>query len=62
MIKGTLYLKENPGWRNGFTKDCFYNYHNKTYLEDILRQENYSFKWSKYEKSNDTCLLLIEKL
>ena len=43
-----LYITENPGYRNGFTKDCFYNYHNKNLIEnELLNNEKVlNFNWT----------------
>ncbi len=68
-----LYITENPGYRNGFTKDCFYNYHNKNLIEKELlnndKVENYNWYYTenlnfldenkKNIKEYKNCYLLI---
>lgn len=63
LKKNQLYIKENPGWRNGFTKGCFYNYHNKNLIEKELlnndKVENYNWYFRNYDDINKNCYLLI---
>lgn len=46
-----LYITENPGYRNGFTKGCFYNYHNKNLIEKELlnndKVDNYNWYYTE---------------
>jgi len=49
-MNGKKFIKENPGFRNGFTKNCFYNIHNKNYIENFLTKNTLKFEWMKYEK------------
>jgi len=60
-MNGKKFIKENPGFRNGFTKNCFYNIHNKNYIENFLTKNTLKFEWMKYEKDVNTILLIIEK-
>ena len=63
LNKNQLYIKENPGWRNGFTKGCFYNYHNKNLIEKELlnndKVENYNWYYRNSDNINKKCYLLI---
>ena len=60
-ISGKKFIKENPGFRNGFTKKCFYNIHNKNYIENIIKKKNLKFYWLKYDENElDTILLVVE--
>ena len=61
-MDGKKFIKENPGFRNGFTKNCFYNIHNKNYIEDFLTKNNLKFEWMKYDIDDNTILLIIEKI
>ena len=60
-MSGKKFITENPGFRNGFTKNCFYNIHNKNYIEDILQKNKLKFNWLKIKENElDTILLVIE--
>ena len=60
-MNGKKFIKENPGFRNGYCKNCFYNTHNKNYIEDFLIKNNLEFEWKKYDDNDNTILLIIEK-
>lgn len=47
LTKDQLFITENPGWRGGFTRGCFYNYHNKNIIEKWLscNEKIYEHDW-----------------
>lgn len=60
MTENILFLVENPGWRNGYTKGSFYNWHNKNYIELILNNNNnkvHNYIWKEII-DDKFCILL----
>ena len=65
LHENQLYIKENPSWRNGFTKDCFYNYHNKNLInKELLNNDkvlNYNWYYTDDLNFLDECNKNIKK-
>ena len=53
------YIQENPGYRKGQTKNCYYNIHNKNSIEEIMTKNNLKFRWLSYDENDDKTILLI---
>ncbi len=61
VLNSSKSIKENPAWRRGFTRGCFYQHWNKQYIERLLCNNNTiaKFEWIYIEK--DILLKITKK-